>query len=503
MGTRTLWEPDETRYAEVAREMRASGDLALLRLNGEPYTHKPPLFIWAIAALQEMGLPTTAASMLPAFAALLLLLPALRALAAATGLPREHGSAAFALLASSPLAAGMGLLARMDIVLALTNTAALVGLAGLLLPRAGGRAGRGPHLLLWAAIGVGVLAKGPVALAMPAATALLAWLLLSPRPSLRPVLVGWGPALAVAIVLAWLVPAAIAGGPAVLHELVVTQSAGRLTSSFAHRQPFYFHFLTYPLTGLPWSPVVVVATFAALRRRVLDGTAFLAATVAGVILFFSLVSGKLEIYLLPLFPPAALLVASALARRAPRWALAVGAAALAVAGVAIAAAPGLRPELADAVVMARVAGAVLAGTATVALALAMRRPGPAAVAALALAGLTVPAVVIPCLAAPLDRSLGVAPTAAAVSRLEPDIDEGLVYRSDLAGLSLYARRTFRRIDTEPELASALASGRCVAVLERDWMKLGIQVRGLADEVARQPFRRRTLLVVRGRTGGPD
>ena len=44
-----LWPPDEPRYAQVAREMLESGDWLTLRVNGEPYLEKPPLFFWAIA----------------------------------------------------------------------------------------------------------------------------------------------------------------------------------------------------------------------------------------------------------------------------------------------------------------------------------------------------------------------------------------------------------------------------------------------------------------------
>ena len=49
LGRRDVWNPDEARYAEVAREMRLSGSWAVPRLNGEVYTQKPPLFFWAIA----------------------------------------------------------------------------------------------------------------------------------------------------------------------------------------------------------------------------------------------------------------------------------------------------------------------------------------------------------------------------------------------------------------------------------------------------------------------
>ncbi len=48
VGERDLWDPDETRYALVAREMRESGDWILPHLDGSVYAEKPPLFFWLV-----------------------------------------------------------------------------------------------------------------------------------------------------------------------------------------------------------------------------------------------------------------------------------------------------------------------------------------------------------------------------------------------------------------------------------------------------------------------
>ncbi len=45
-----LHQPDEARYSEISREIVASGDWLIMRINGMPYPEKPPMFNWASAA---------------------------------------------------------------------------------------------------------------------------------------------------------------------------------------------------------------------------------------------------------------------------------------------------------------------------------------------------------------------------------------------------------------------------------------------------------------------
>src|SRR5262245_22342093 len=54
LGRRALWEPDEARYAEIPREMLASGDFVTPRLNGILYFEKPPLLYWLEAGAQRL-----------------------------------------------------------------------------------------------------------------------------------------------------------------------------------------------------------------------------------------------------------------------------------------------------------------------------------------------------------------------------------------------------------------------------------------------------------------
>lgn len=55
LGSRALFVPDEGRYAEIAREMAASGNYITPYLNGIKYFEKPVLFYWLGAGAIKIG----------------------------------------------------------------------------------------------------------------------------------------------------------------------------------------------------------------------------------------------------------------------------------------------------------------------------------------------------------------------------------------------------------------------------------------------------------------
>ncbi|WP_246169804.1 ArnT family glycosyltransferase [Thermosulfuriphilus ammonigenes] len=53
-GSRGLYDRDETRYAEVAREMLVSGEYLIPQRDFRPHLTKPPLTYWALAASMKI-----------------------------------------------------------------------------------------------------------------------------------------------------------------------------------------------------------------------------------------------------------------------------------------------------------------------------------------------------------------------------------------------------------------------------------------------------------------
>jgi 4-amino-4-deoxy-L-arabinose transferase-like glycosyltransferase len=146
---------------------------------------------------------------------------------------------------------------------------------------------------------------------MPAALLLPLWAGASWPVTWRRTLAGTGIAFlsGLAIVGLWLGPALLMGGPEYREAVLWTQSAGRMTDSFAHARPWWFFLALLPLLTFPW--VLAPAIWQAGRKAAVwsEPGMRLALIWGGVALvFFSLISGKQIHYLVPELAAVALIV---------------------------------------------------------------------------------------------------------------------------------------------------------------------------------------------------
>jgi 4-amino-4-deoxy-L-arabinose transferase-like glycosyltransferase len=321
---------DETRYLAVAWETWREQNFLVPHLNGETYSHKPPLLFW----LMHLGWAVfgvndwTPRLVAPLFGLGTLALTASLAARLWPGDARVTQLAPLILFGSAFFAV-FTTLTMFDLMLAFFAVLALIGLV----IAAEGRLGTGMSIA-GLALGLGVLAKGPAILlhVLPAALAAPLW---APRLA-RARLPGWGRwyagvagavVLGAAIGLAWAVPAAIAGGAEFAHELFIGQSAGRMVESFAHKRPFWWFAAWLPLLLLPWTawPALWRAAFGqgvVARFRADAGLGLASIWLAAAFVAFSFISGKQLHYLLPEFPAIALIVARlavAGSERRPSW----------------------------------------------------------------------------------------------------------------------------------------------------------------------------------------
>jgi 4-amino-4-deoxy-L-arabinose transferase-like glycosyltransferase len=322
LGAPDLRLPDEPRYALVAETMRSfehgAAGLVLPHLHGEPYTQKPPLFFWlAAAAGAPFGRVTETAARLPSALASVATVAVVMAFGRLLG-GRAAGVLAGLLLVTTIDWSFRARTVQLDTLLALCETAALYGFWRIE-SQAGNR--RRNVLLLHAALGLGVLAKGPVGFVVPllAIAAYLAWMRrLRELPALLP---ASGLALSLGLPLAWLAAAAWLAPPGWLDVAVVQNLFGRLGENAAHAQRVTYYLEKFPVDLLPW--LVVLPLAIAQGRRAFAQNAnpeerrawrFLVAWIVTTFVFFSLTAGKRLRYLLPVEPAFALLFALALVR---------------------------------------------------------------------------------------------------------------------------------------------------------------------------------------------
>lgn len=311
---RPLTPIDETRYISVAWEMWLRGDWLVPFKNGEPYSHKPPLLMWIyqigwlVFGVSEWW--ARLVSPLFAVASGVLTLTLARRLWPEWPESDGLGERAVLILASCALWIFSATTAMFDVMLACFT---LLGMHGMV-SAAEGRAGRG-FALLGLAIGLGVLAKGPVILLHTLPVAVLApwW---SPGLAWKRWSLGVLAAvlLGATIALVWAIPAGIAGGEEYRHAIFWGQTANRMVQSFAHQRPFWWYLPLLPLLFFPWA--LWPALWRGLRelaQQGLDrGSRLCLAWSLPVLLAFSLISGKQVHYLVPFVPALALLAARAL-----------------------------------------------------------------------------------------------------------------------------------------------------------------------------------------------
>jgi 4-amino-4-deoxy-L-arabinose transferase-like glycosyltransferase len=173
LGVRDLWSPDEPRIAQVADELRARragpAGVVLLHLDGRPYTQKPPLYYWLVAGLgAPFGQVDAWAARAPSAVGALASLALTMALARRWFGPQVAPWAG-ALLLVSVRFSELGQRAQLDALLTACELAAWLAWV---------RGERGEldrvraRTWLHAALGAGMLVKGPVALLPLAAIAI-------------------------------------------------------------------------------------------------------------------------------------------------------------------------------------------------------------------------------------------------------------------------------------------------------------------------------------------
>lgn len=327
LDNRALWFSDEIRYANVFEHVINAHKWIVLYLNGIPYPDKPPVYFWLLKALYPLtGEASPKLFMLGAAVSGLFFTWATYLLARALGEDKKTGLAAGLVLVSTFFTVGMMHYSRMDLLFA-----AFITLSHLCLFKGWQKdSAFGWVLLGFVFAGIATLTKGPLGLAFPIVSMILfaIWRFRFKRLLAWDVAIGFG--LMTAVCLTWVAAAYFTEDHEYLRNIFQQQIIKRATDTWHHGQPWWFYFATLSAVMVPWTFILITVPWERLfgakfyknlwatRKPERMGIAYLWITLLSGFALLSAVSIKLPVYLLPLFPPIAILTARGLLRLTPK-----------------------------------------------------------------------------------------------------------------------------------------------------------------------------------------
>lgn len=318
---RPMLDPDEGRYAEIPREMVASGNWITPRLDGLKYFEKPALQYWATAALYtQVGLSNWS-SRLWTVALGFACLPLIYAWVARL-YDRRAAVAAVALLAMSPYFGIIGHLDLLDAGFTFWMDATVFAfLLAQCAPEHSGRE-RGWMLVCWAAAALAVLSKGIVVFVLAGGSLILYSLAERDARPWRRLHFALGVPLFLALAAPWFTLVSLRNPDFAPYFFIHEHFQRFLTQEAQRIEPWWYFLVLLGLGALPW---LVPLGRAALRSWQDPGLTsnfkplkFLLLFSALTLVFFSLSDSKLATYILPMFPPLAVLTSLGLADRTDR-----------------------------------------------------------------------------------------------------------------------------------------------------------------------------------------
>jgi len=306
LGGSSIWDANEAFYVETPRQMVLTGDYVSPTFNGEPRFNKPVLSYWIVAGVYKvLGVSVASERLAIAFGALMLI--AATFVIGRTIANTDTGVLAALILASAPRV--MLWSRRIFIDIYFTSFLA-VALMGLVLARSHPEHRRRYLVVMYVALGLAMLTKGPAALVFPGLVLFVFLLWNRQLSEIKTLMLPAGLLIVAAIVMPWYVMLYLRDGWKPINDFFIGENIGRFTETYGlqHRPPyFYVGVLLTDLT--PWALFLPAGLWAAWRARE-PQMRLLIVWIAVFVGAFTLSSTKQDLYIFPIVPAVAVVIAS-------------------------------------------------------------------------------------------------------------------------------------------------------------------------------------------------
>ncbi|MEW6040452.1 MAG: phosphatase PAP2 family protein [Elusimicrobiota bacterium] len=298
-----LFDIDEAVFSEVSREMVSSGDYAVPAFNGKPFLEKPVLFYWAqVLSYKIFGINDFAARLPGTIASFVLIIIIYTQAGSVFG-------SRVALISSLALSFNIlvGVLSKAattdSFLLLFISSAILFFLRGMF------ESSRSCYLLFYVCAALAGLVKGPVGFLIPFSVVLVSAIFSGHFTELKKTKPVAGLILFLLILLPWYILVSIRTDGTFIKEFLLYQNVSRFGMPFEGHSGGLLYYVPVILFGFFPFSAFLPSAFSKLNLTDKKNIYVLTWSIIPFILF-SIARTKLPNYILPSFPPLAIIAAT-------------------------------------------------------------------------------------------------------------------------------------------------------------------------------------------------
>ena len=291
---------NELKYVSIVDEALRNGTWFTFYNHGDIYADKPPLFFWIMMFLRMLTggyyLEIIGVfSLLPTIGVLMIM---------DKWMKMQHTVhrpiVSELLLLTTAMFLGAALIIRMDMLMTFFIVLSLYTFFHIY----ESKHAHYEKYMLPVYIFLAVFSKGPMGLLIPVVS-IVAFLIVKGKFKTIGHYLGWKQwGIMFCLFALWFACVYLEGGHAYLENLVFRQTVSRGIDSFHHKEPFWFYFQRMLATLAPWSLLYIVLIGQGIKKHVVKGDLrlFFAVIIVANVSMLSLISAKLDIYMLPIYP---------------------------------------------------------------------------------------------------------------------------------------------------------------------------------------------------------